>query len=111
MHKDSPELVLVMPAYNEEEDIANVVKQWIEVLRNVVGPDKFKMLVIDDGSQDKTFEILKQLERDIPELIVDTHSNRGHGPTMLKVIVRLLKWEPDGLLRQIATTQFRQLSL
>ncbi len=84
MHKDSPELVLVMPAYNEEEDIANVVKQWIEVLRNVVGPDKFKMLVIDDGSQDKTFEILKQLERDIPELIVDTHSNRGHGPTIVK---------------------------
>ncbi|NPA34422.1 MAG: glycosyltransferase family 2 protein [Chlorobi bacterium] len=84
MNREDLDLVLVMPAYNEEEGIADVVKQWIEVLRNVVGPSRFKMLVIDDGSKDRTFEVLKSLEQEIPELIVDTHPNMGHGPTIVK---------------------------
>ncbi len=84
MSREDLDLVLVMPAYNEEEGIADVVKQWIEVLRDLIGPNRFRMLVIDDGSKDRTFEVLKSLEQQIPELIVDTHTNMGHGPTIVK---------------------------
>ncbi len=84
VNKVNLDLVLVMPAYNEAEEIANVVRQWIEVLRSLVGTGRFKMLVLDDGSKDDTFKILKSLEVEIPELIVETHSNMGHGPTIVK---------------------------
>lgn len=78
----TPELTVVMPAYNEEEAIAGVVNEWVERLDRM-GID-YRLDVRDDGSRDRTLEILRGLEEQIPRLRVTTRPNAGHGPTVLR---------------------------
>ena len=42
---------VVMPAYNEETNIKEVVGGWYKVLSN--GSDKSKLIIADSGSKDK----------------------------------------------------------
>ncbi|MFI5363732.1 MAG: glycosyltransferase family 2 protein, partial [Elusimicrobiota bacterium] len=48
------EISAVIPAYNEEDAIAPVVKSLTEVLRRQAA--RFEIIVVDDGSTDKTYE-------------------------------------------------------
>jgi polyisoprenyl-phosphate glycosyltransferase len=48
------EISAVIPAYNEQDAIAPVVKALTEVLRRTAS--KFEIIVVDDGSTDKTHE-------------------------------------------------------
>lgn len=57
LDKNFPLLTLLVPAYNEEDNIAKTIKS----LLNCKYPkDKLEIIVIDDGSKDKTVEIAKQ---------------------------------------------------
>lgn len=76
----SPQLTVVMPVFNEEACIANVVTSWIRVLEGE-GID-FRMLVIDDGSSDGTLTQLVRLAED-PRVQILHQANCGHGPTIL----------------------------
>ncbi len=59
-------LYVVMPAYNEEENIENVVKAWYTVLsgKNPLS----KLVVADSGSTDTTHERLLKLKETYPQL-------------------------------------------
>jgi glycosyltransferase involved in cell wall biosynthesis len=48
------EITAVIPAYNEQDAIAPVVKSLTEVLRR--NSARFEIIVVDDGSTDKTYE-------------------------------------------------------
>jgi dolichol-phosphate mannosyltransferase len=75
------ELALVMPVYNEEGCIAAVVRSWRDMLR--ASGVNFVMIVINDGSRDRTASILQGLADD--ECIRVIHqANMGHGPTILR---------------------------
>lgn len=51
--KDLPSVTIIVPAWNEETGICST----IESLKNIEYPrDKFEILVVDDGSKDKTYE-------------------------------------------------------
>src|ERR1035441_3920026 len=76
-----PELVLVVPVYNEEDAIVPVLTEWREELARAVGDGRFAILVVDDGSTDATPARLAALGW--PELRVHRHSNRGHGQSCL----------------------------
>lgn len=73
-------LIVVLPIYNEEANIAEVISQWSTCLRQLAIP--FQIVALDDGSRDRTLEILLALESAHPELlcIVSKHNN-GHGIT------------------------------
>lgn len=72
---------MIMPAYNEEANIEVVVREWHkEVVR--IG-ESSKLVVIDDGSKDSTYQKLLELQRELPQLIPLTKTNEGHGPTLL----------------------------
>lgn len=76
----SAPLVVVMPIYNEQESIAQVVTQWSQSLRALGVP--FQIVALDDGSRDRTHEILLELEAAEPEsLCVVSKPNSGHGIT------------------------------
>lgn len=47
-------LIVTIPAYNEEESIGDVIR---EIPRTMEGIDRVEVLVIDDGSTDKTIEV------------------------------------------------------
>jgi glycosyltransferase involved in cell wall biosynthesis len=76
-----PELVLVVPVYNEEDAIVPVLTEWRDELARTVGAGRFAILVVDDGSTDATPSRLAGLGW--PELRVHRHSNRGHGQSCL----------------------------
>lgn len=73
--------ILVMPAYNEEECIEKVVSSWMTIIKNYPGSE---MLVINDGSKDKTGEKLDLLEKRYRELKVIHKPNEGHGATVIR---------------------------
>ena len=61
-------LSVVIPAYNEEESIEACVREVAGVLEGVGGGHE--ILVVDDGSSDDTFQILRKLRQEIPCLRV-----------------------------------------
>ena len=81
MPPSTPELVLVVPVYNEQDAIVPVLMEWRAELSRTVGDGRFVILVVDDGSTDGTPKRLAEL--DWPELRVHRHSNRGHGQSCL----------------------------
>lgn len=67
---------IVAPAYNEEQVIAKFVDSVTSYMRQT--ELSWELLIINDGSTDRTGEILESLP--VPELRVVTHSeNRGLG--------------------------------
>ncbi|MBO4636110.1 MAG: glycosyltransferase family 2 protein [Clostridiales bacterium] len=77
----SEKLYIVMPAYNEEENIETVVSEWHEVVRTI-GPDS-RLVIVNDGSKDKTYEKMLELQSQYPQLMPVTKPNSGHGATVL----------------------------
>jgi dolichol-phosphate mannosyltransferase len=72
-------LSIVMPAYNEEEVIAAVVHQWTDMLDRLFPADNTRLIVVNDGSRDKTGAILDSLKANHPKLVVVHQPNGGHG--------------------------------
>ncbi len=76
-------LYIVIPAYNEEKNIRRTVAEWYPVLSRHNGNGRSRMLVINDGSKDSTYEILTELAKDYRLLQPVTKKNGGHGDTLL----------------------------
>jgi len=75
---DGPSLSVVIPAYNEEASIEQCVTTLETVLQGIT--TDFEVIVVDDGSQDRTAAILEELSRTRPHLVAIHHGrNRGLG--------------------------------
>ncbi|MBQ7191820.1 MAG: glycosyltransferase family 2 protein [Paludibacteraceae bacterium] len=74
----------VMPAYNEEANIEDVIVQWHPVCEriNAEGNEAW-LMIANDGSKDNTFAIMQQLQERFPFLIALDKPNSGHGATIL----------------------------
>lgn len=74
----------VLPAYNEEANIEAVIKQWYPVCEKLQKEGhEARMVVADDGSKDKTFQIMQALQNQYPLLEPLHKQNSGHGATVL----------------------------
>lgn len=74
-------LSLFFPAYNEEGNIKNTVEKAIPVLKNVAS--KYELLIVDDGSKDKTGEIADKLAEEYSFIrVVHHHPNQGYGAAL-----------------------------
>ena len=70
-----PKLSIVIPAYNEEESLPPYLPEVLEFVQ----ANNMKLIVVNDGSKDRTAEILKGFSG-YHELEVVTHKkNRGYG--------------------------------
>jgi dolichyl-phosphate beta-glucosyltransferase len=56
--KDEIYLSLVIPAYNEEKRIGESLKRIVQFLETQ--PYTFEVIIVDDGSQDRTIEVVNQ---------------------------------------------------
>lgn len=75
-------LFIVMPAYNEEANIEEVVKQWYPLLEDKA--DNSRLVIADSGSKDKTHEILEKMKiSDYPKLEILENTNQFHGPKVI----------------------------
>ncbi|HBB76253.1 MAG: Glycosyltransferase [Candidatus Levybacteria bacterium GW2011_GWC1_40_19] len=76
-----PELSIFFPFWNEEKNIVSVVEKAIEVAPKVA--EKWEILMIDDGSSDRTLEIARELEKKHKNLRAISHMpNRGYGAAL-----------------------------
>ncbi|HYT05927.1 MAG TPA: glycosyltransferase family 2 protein [Gemmatimonadales bacterium] len=74
------ELSLVVPVYNERENLPLLVEEVGRVLgkRDGEGGPRYEIVAVDDGSTDGSLEVLKRLKRDHPELhLVSFAANAG----------------------------------
>ena len=74
---------IFIPAYNEEENIESLIKDWYPVIEKYNGNGESRLVIINDGSKDNTYEILKKYDKKKPLLKALTKENGGHGPTVL----------------------------
>lgn len=76
-------LYIVIPAYNEQENIQQVIDGWYPVVERHAGDGKSRLVVINDGSKDNTYDMLCRLAETRPLLQPMTKPNGGHGSTVL----------------------------
>jgi glycosyltransferase involved in cell wall biosynthesis len=75
------ELSLFFPAYNEEANLENTVEKAIPVLKKVA--QKYELIIVNDGSKDKTGEIAEKLAQKYPFIKIITHfPNQGYGAAL-----------------------------
>jgi glycosyltransferase involved in cell wall biosynthesis len=74
-------LSVVIPAYNEENGIAEIASRVLSVAPALksVGVDWLEMLIVDDGSRDRTAEVAQS----IPGVcLIRHHKNKGYGAAL-----------------------------
>jgi glycosyltransferase involved in cell wall biosynthesis len=82
MELESIYLSIVVPLFNEEENIGKLVLEIVEAGKN--SHFDFEVILVDDGSTDKTWQKIVQLKREIPNLRA-IKFRRNHGQTSAMV--------------------------
>ncbi|MCX8064221.1 MAG: glycosyltransferase family 2 protein [Candidatus Hydrogenedentes bacterium] len=81
MSAPHPEISIVIPTYNESENILSVLSEIKEVMDNIDRP--YEIIVVDDGSTDGTLEVLKKNLSTFPNLrIIRLTRNFGQHPAI-----------------------------
>ena len=60
LEKEGPLISVLMPAYNEREHITDAIRSVVKQLDGL--GYKYEILVVDDGSTDGTFNVVKKLK-------------------------------------------------
>jgi dolichyl-phosphate beta-glucosyltransferase len=86
---DTIDLSVVIPAYNEESRIAPTIREIVDYCRSRAGT--FEVILVDDGSQDGTTSVGRQLSREYPELrVIRLAANHGKGYAVRSGVVNAL---------------------
>ena len=64
----APDLSVVIPVYNEEENLEQLHREFSEVLKAVGRP--YELILVDDGSTDRSFEVLTAIHARDPHVRV-----------------------------------------
>ncbi|MER8956526.1 glycosyltransferase family 2 protein [Mesorhizobium sp. M0833] len=75
-----PILSVIVPAYNEERNIEEAIDDVLQHVASTV-PD-LEIIIVDDGSRDKTAALAKALAVRDPRIVLIQQSNQGHGPAL-----------------------------
>lgn len=72
-----PTLSVVVPLYNEQEVVPELVHRVVHTCRSLSLP--FELVVVNDGSRDHTLPLLVKLSQEVPEMkVVNLFRNFGH---------------------------------
>jgi glycosyltransferase involved in cell wall biosynthesis len=76
-------LSVFFPCYNEEANVERVTRAAVEVGRQITAD--LEVLIVNDGSRDRTEEIADRLAAEIPEVrAVHNKPNRGYGGALIR---------------------------
>ena len=76
-------LFIVMPAYNEQDNIADTLAAWYPVIERHAANGESRLVAVNDGSKDDTFAVMQEFAKDHPLFTPLTKPNGGHGPTVI----------------------------
>ena len=83
MSKSIPELSALMPAYNEQEVLPVALEEATAALEDLC--ETWELLVVDDGSTDRTPEILADWAGKVPRLrVVTQEQNSGYSQALIR---------------------------
>ncbi len=93
-------VIIAIPAYNEERDIARVLSE----IKMVMGRTayRYKILVFDDGSGDKTVEIARR----VGAIVVSHKRNAGLAQTFRDEMKECLRLKADVIVHTDADGQY-----
>lgn len=74
-------LIIIIPAYNESDTIRDVMEQWYPIVEKT--GESSRLVIINDGSRDNTYEIMREFAETKPQFVPLTKNNGGHGHTVL----------------------------
>ncbi len=88
MKNNKPILYIVVPCYNEEAVLPITAPLFLEKINGLIAADKIaegsRVLFVNDGSKDATWEIIQQLAADCPTYCgISLSRNRGHQNALL----------------------------
>ncbi|WP_414828126.1 glycosyltransferase [Alteromonas sp. H39] len=93
-------LIVQIPCYNEENTLPETVR---DIPREIEGVDVVEVMIIDDGSSDRTVEVARELGVDH---IVRNKNNRGLARTFRKGIDECLKLGADIIVNTDGDNQY-----
>lgn len=74
-------LSIIIPVYNEEKTIATIIKKVADIS---LGNTKKEIVIVDDGSKDKTKERVYQTIRNLKDIVFIEHEkNKGKGSAVI----------------------------
>lgn len=80
---DAPLLTIVIPALNEEESIGSIIQRCLDARERICevgGVSDIEVIVVSDGSTDRTVEIAREYaERERAVRLIVFEKNRGYG--------------------------------
>jgi glycosyltransferase involved in cell wall biosynthesis len=80
-----PAISVFLPSHNEEGNVERVVRSYLAELPRVA--DDFEIIVVDDGSRDRTGEIAERLAAEDSHVkVVRHHVNKGYGGAVISGI-------------------------
>lgn len=90
MSRYTESISVVFPAHNEETNIARAIEQANQVLPGLT--QDWEIIVVDDGSHDRTAQVLKECQQNQENLFVLRHPiNRGYGSALKSGILHAKK--------------------
>lgn len=106
MHYQQTGLIVVIPVYNEQDCIEEVLTSWGNFLGGYLKDVSFRIVVVNDGSKDNTREILDSIAPKYPYLHIVHQKNGGHGDAVLNGYEIALKFDPDWIFQVDSDNQF-----
>ena len=79
------DILLLIPCFNEEENIEHILEHLRDVKQNLQKRSEFNLeiLIINDGSTDRTIQILEKNNQDSLFTIINFKENKGYGYTLI----------------------------
>ena len=87
-------IIVLLPAYNEEKSFPPLMEKLQDTLEKI-GQD-FKFLICNDGSSDRTSEMLKQYSEKLPIEVINHSINRGLGESSRDLFERSVEIGEEG---------------
>jgi undecaprenyl-phosphate 4-deoxy-4-formamido-L-arabinose transferase len=75
--REKPYLSVVIPVYNEEENLVELGRRLLATLNSL--PYHFEIILVDDGSADRSWEMISQLHREHPKQVRGLRFIRNFG--------------------------------
>ena len=98
---EKPILSIIVPCLNEEESIPSTTKRLLEILDELVNDnvisDKSFIFYVDDGSSDKTWDVMSQVSVENPSKVkgIKFSRNFGNQKAILAGLIEARKYSPD----------------
>ena len=90
-------IVILLPAYNEETSIPTVLAAINETMRR--HEFTYEVLVCNDGSEDHSGSVLKELSKTLPITVLSHKLNRGLGETIRDLLeLAVERNNPDDII-------------